>query len=51
MTVQERQPAHPGHHRAAGAHSVAIDLLGPRIIGAQAKDVVESGYSAPGTRA
>jgi sugar phosphate isomerase/epimerase len=26
----------------------AIDLLGPRIIGAQAKDVVESGYSAAG---
>jgi sugar phosphate isomerase/epimerase len=26
----------------------AVDLLGPRIIGAQAKDVVESGHSAAG---
>lgn len=26
----------------------AIDLLGPRIVGAQAKDVVEAGYSAAG---
>jgi sugar phosphate isomerase/epimerase len=26
----------------------AIDLLGPRVIGAQAKDVVVSGYSAAG---
>ena len=47
MTVQERQPAHPGHiQRQEQILSQAIDLLGPRIIGAQAKDVVESGYSA-----
>ena len=26
----------------------AVDLLGPRVIGVQAKDVVVSGYSAPG---
>ena len=26
----------------------AVDLLGGRVIGVQAKDVVESGYSAPG---
>jgi len=26
----------------------AVDLLGPRVIGIQAKDVVVSGYSAPG---
>lgn len=27
----------------------AVELVGPRVIGAQAKDVVESGYSAPGS--
>ncbi|MET0520707.1 MAG: sugar phosphate isomerase/epimerase [Jiangellaceae bacterium] len=29
--------------------SAAVDLLGPRVVGAQAKDVVASGYSAAGT--
>ena len=28
--------------------SEAVDLLGYRVVGAQAKDVVESGYSAAG---
>jgi hypothetical protein len=25
-----------------------VDLLGPRVVGAQAKDVVTRGYAAPG---
>ncbi|MEV0946133.1 TIM barrel protein [Rhodococcus sp. NPDC049939] len=31
--------------------SEAAELLGPHVVGAQAKDVVASGYSAPGTGA
>ena len=34
--------------RQAEILSEAVDLLGPRVIGVQAKDVVTSGYSAAG---
>jgi sugar phosphate isomerase/epimerase len=39
-------PANVGHQDEIIGE--AIDLLGDRIVGAQAKDVVASGYSAPG---
>jgi sugar phosphate isomerase/epimerase len=38
-------------HRQEAILTEAVDLLGPRIVGVQAKDVVEGGYSAAGAGA